>query len=72
MTPRLTIADIKQLTLATSPYFFSRETLRFFGQTMRSFSVVRQADGRTRISAPMRYGRTVRFYNPVTHELETS
>ena len=72
----MTIYQIKELTKETSPYFFSRSTLRFFGQTMRSFSVKKQADGRYRVSAPSRdysgtlRGETVRFFNPKNNELE--
>lgn len=76
MTNRLTIYDIKRLTAETAPYFFTRKTLRFFGQTMRSFSVKKCGD-RVRISAPMidRFtgrvmGETVRFFNPENNKLE--
>jgi len=74
--PRLTIHDIKELTKETAPHFFTKETLRFFGQTMGSFSVKMQHDGRTRISAPMKdrqgnhMGYTVRFFNPTNNTLE--
>ena len=72
----LTIYDIKELTKKTSPFFFSRDTLQFFGQTMRSFKLEKQPDGRTRITAPMidnrghLMGKTVRYFNPVNNELE--
>jgi hypothetical protein len=74
-TPRLNIYDIARLSTEGSPYFFSRKTLRFFGQNMRSFSVVKQSDGRTRISAPMmdngrHMGQTVRYFNPENNKLE--
>lgn len=78
-TKRLTIYDIKYLTQETAPYFFVPKTLKFFGQTMRSFSVRKQADGRYLISAPMvdrftgRYmGKTERYFNPITNELQHS
>ena len=72
----LTIYDIKELTKGTSPFFFSRDALKFFGQTMRSFKLKKQTDGRTRITAPMidhrghLMGQTVRYFNPVNNELE--
>lgn len=72
----MTIYEIKQLTKETSPYFFSHDTLKFFHQTMRNFSVKKQADGRYKISAPMKdyngknVGTTVRYFNPVNNELE--
>ena len=72
----MTIYQIKERTLKTSPYFFTRDTLRFFHQTMRMFSVRKQADGRYRITAPMRdsngrhMGETVRYFNPANNELE--
>lgn len=72
----MTIYEIKQRTLATSPYFFSRSTMQFFHQTLRSFHVIRRPDGRYYIWAPMRdhsgrlVGRTERLFNPTTNELE--
>jgi hypothetical protein len=73
----MTISEIKKATLETAPYFFSKETMRFFGQRMSSFSVKKQPDGRVRISAPMfdrsgkNMGETIRFFNPVNNQLET-
>lgn len=73
----MTIYEIKRATSETAPYFFTRKTLQFFGQTMRSFKVNKQNDGRTRISAPMidktngrNMGETVRYYNPNNNILE--
>jgi hypothetical protein len=70
----MTISEIKQLTQETSPYFFSRDTLKFFGQTMRGWSVVKQDDGRYRISCSFGTGKpkgeTVRYFNPVNNQLE--
>ena len=73
----MTIYDIKRLSESTSPYFFTRRTLRFFGQTMKMFSVRKQTDGRYYISCPMldrftgkRVGTTERYFNPITNELE--
>jgi len=42
----MNIRDIKRLTFRTNPYFFSRGTLRFFGQTMQSFKVRKSPSGR--------------------------
>ena len=59
--------------------FFSKDTMRFFGQTLRSFKVKKQKDGRFKISAPSNsapayalYGdcETVRYFNPDNNELE--
>ncbi len=71
----MTIYDIKRLSEADAPHFFDRKTLKFFGQTMRSFRVAKMEDGRYRISAPiinsnLRVGETVRFFNPVNNKLE--
>jgi hypothetical protein len=49
----MTIYDIKRATAETSPYYFSRNTLKSFGQTLRMFSVTKQIDGRYKIAAPM-------------------
>ena len=72
----MTIYDIKDRTRESAPYFFSRNTLKFFHQTMRSFHVKKQSDGRYYIHAPMLnfegmvVGKTERYFNPVTNELE--
>ncbi len=73
----MTIYQIKRLTADTSPYFFTPKTLKFFGQTMRSFSVRKQSDGRYLITAPMidrftgrNVGQTKRYFDPITNELQ--
>ena len=73
----MTIYEIKRRVQETSPYFFNTKSLKFFGQTLRSFSV-HKAGERFYISAPTRdssgriVGRTERFFNPATNELEHS
>lgn len=79
----MTIYEIKRRTEATAPHFFTREALKFFGQTMRDFKVRKQKDGKFMISAPIRQrtrfttgpifatiGHTRRIFNPETNELE--
>tara|TARA_R100001460_G_scaffold58869_1_gene98683 strand:- start:1351 stop:1584 length:234 start_codon:yes stop_codon:yes gene_type:complete len=72
-----TIYEIKRLTEKSAPYFFSRNTMRFFNQTLRDFKVFSKHEGKYTITAP-RYdnqgkytGETVRYFNPITNELET-
>ena len=73
----MTIYEIKRRVEETSPYFFDTKSLKFFGQTLRSFSV-HKAGERFYISAPMKnssgriVGRTERFFNPATNQLEHS
>jgi len=72
----MTIHEIKNRTLETSPYFFDRQTLKFFRQRMSMFSVKKQPSGKYLISCPMRdssmrvVGYTQRLFNPLTNELE--
>jgi hypothetical protein len=72
----MTIYDIKYRTLETAPHFFTRSSMKFFGQTLKSFNVNKQPDGRFRISAPMidkrgtYTGDTVRYFNPITNMLD--
>ena len=72
---KLTIYDIKGLTKLTEPYFFSKETMKWHGQTMKDFKVSLLGDGRYKISAPSGddcdYKKeTVRYFNPENNELE--
>ena len=39
-----TISEIKYNTFKTAPYFFSRDTMKMFKQTMKSFKVYRTKD----------------------------
>lgn len=70
------IYEIKRRTQETSPYFFSKETLKFFGQTMKDFRVAKLNDGRFYISAKCKAfdgtmtDKTERIFNPVSNELE--
>ena len=66
----MTIYEIKRLTAETSPYFFSHDTMKFFGQTLKSFSVKKQSDGRYLVTAKSKGGLTKRYFNPITNELE--
>lgn len=72
----MNIYEIKERTEKTSPYFFSRDTLKFFHQTMKSFSVKKLNNGKYYISAPMKdhsgrkIGMTERYFNPDTNQLE--
>ena len=72
----MTIYEIKQRTKKTAPYFFSKDTMRFFGQTLKDFKVSKQNDGRFKITAPSGSNwsddlQTIRFFNPTNNELET-
>ena len=74
----MTIHEIKEKSQVTAPYFFTRDSMKFFHQTLRDFSVRKQADGRYFISAPMRdhtgkvVGHTERYFNTVNNKLELS
>lgn len=66
-----TIYEIKRLTKEKAPYFFSKDTMKFFNQTLKDFKVERMKDGRFKISADS-FGdnETIRFFNPKTNDLE--
>jgi len=75
-----TIYEIKRLTAETQPYFFSRNTLKFFGQTMKDFKVMHHTQNNVKgflIEARCKdfngnYTHlTQRFYNPNTCNLDT-
>lgn len=76
----MTIQEIKERTLKTAPYFFSDDTMRFFGQKLSDFKVSKQSDGRYKISAKINAKsgsnwsddlQTIRFFNPINNKLET-
>ena len=71
----MTLPDIYQIqddTKEKSPYFFSHDTLHFFGQNMGSFRIVKSPQGKIFIYAPSYWhsqlmGYTFREY--VDHDL---
>lgn len=72
---RLTIHDVKRLTAEKSPHFFSRGTMKYFGQTMKDFKLKKINDEHYLVYAPMRnkgrlMGATMRIFNTVTNDLE--
>ena len=73
----MTIYEIKKRTQETTPYYFTRQTLKFFGQTLKDFRVYKQLDGRYMLTAPIKNkhtgevrGKTIRYFNPLTNELQ--
>jgi hypothetical protein len=79
----MTIYEIKRRLEDSAPQFFSRETLKFFGQTMKDFRVYKQEDGRFLFTAPIRQrcrvfgsetwatiGHTRKVFNPETNRIE--
>lgn len=66
-----TIYEIKRLTKEKATYFFSKDTMKFFNQTLKDFKVETMEDGRFKISADS-FGdnETIRFFNPKTNDLE--
>ena len=74
----MTIYEIKKRTKKTAPFFFSRNTMRCFGQRLSDFTVEKQSDGRYKISAPSdpfflgseNNHETVRYFNPENNVLE--
>ena len=72
----MTIHEIKRLTKKTAPYFFDKNTMKHFGQTMKDFTVKKLQDNRYLVTAPIYdsnvvlVGETVRYFNPSNNELE--
>jgi len=79
----MTIYEIKTRLEETAPKYISRETMKFFGQTMKDFRVYKQEDGKFLLTAPIRQrtrfsgseiwatiGQTRKIFNPETNRLE--
>ena len=65
------IYEIAERSKQDSPYYFSPDTMKAFGQTMSKFKVSQQPDGRYMISAKSKQGFTsIRYFNPLNNRLE--
>jgi len=53
-----TIYDIKRQTAETAPYFFNRQSMKFFNQTLKDFIVKQSPTGRIFI-----YAKSIISYN---------
>jgi hypothetical protein len=70
----MTIYEIKRRTEKTAPEFFKRETMKFFGQTLKDFKVHKIDNENYLITAPIKIrgkitGHTKRLFNTQTNEL---
>jgi len=71
----MTIYEIKRRTEETAPEFFTRQTLKFFGQTLKDFRVYKVDSKNYLITSPMRMrgkviGHTRRLFNTDTNKLQ--
>jgi hypothetical protein len=71
----MNIYEIKRRTEETSPHYFTRKTLKFFGQTLKDFSVTKRDDGRYDVVARIQIdgrpgGYSRRIFNPENNRLE--
>ena len=71
----MTIYEIKRRTEETAPEFFTRETMKFFGQTLKDYKVYKVDNENYLITAPMRMrgkviGQTRRLFNTDTNKLQ--
>tara|TARA_R100001132_G_C3193083_1_gene44028 strand:+ start:38 stop:259 length:222 start_codon:yes stop_codon:yes gene_type:complete len=48
----MTIYEIKERTAENQPYYFSKDTMKFFGQTLKDFKVYKQSETEYLITAP--------------------
>ena len=73
--PKMTIYEIKRRTEETSPYFFSKKTMKFFNQTLKDFKVYKLSEYFYLITCPsfIGYGKstmlTKRIFFTQTNEL---
>ena len=69
------IYEIKERSMESAPHFFSKQTLKFFGQRMSSFRVSKLNKHEYFISAPSYWngklmGYTERLFDTRTNELK--
>ncbi len=73
----MTIYEIKEQTKKTSPYFFSKDTMKFFNQKLTDFKVKKLNDTEYLIYADSYWngvlrGKTMQVFNTITKELKSA
>ena len=63
----MTIYEIKK-QVTNAPFFFTTKSMKFFGQTLKSFKVRKLQNGNFYIFAPHKHGFTEREFNPITNK----
>lgn len=67
-----TIYEIKSAIESRGGYYLSRQTLKFWGQKMKDFSIERHGDDKFIISAPTKLGVvSAKIFDPFTNELKS-
>tara|TARA_R110002020_G_scaffold111081_1_gene256508 strand:- start:520 stop:783 length:264 start_codon:yes stop_codon:yes gene_type:complete len=74
------IQEIKDRTEENHPHYFDTQVLKFYGQTLKSFSILKQDNGTYLLIAQtyrylpsgnrVRYKDTLVYFNPATNRLE--
>ena len=63
----MTIYEIKR-RVTNAPFFFTSKSMKFFGQTLKSFKVHKLENGNYYLFAAHKHGFTEREFNPITNE----
>jgi len=67
----MTIYEIKRRSQAKKPYYFSKDTMKFFNQTLKDFWVSK-IDGFKNIymfGAKRPYGETIAYFDAITNDI---
>lgn len=67
----MTIYEIKRRSQEKKPYYFSRDTMKFFGQTLKDFKVYKLTNNIYEFRANRPYGETRAYFDAITNDINT-
>jgi len=65
----MTIYEIKRRSQAKKPHYFSRNTMKFFEQTLKDFRVYKLKNDMYQFRAKRPYGETIAYFDAITNDI---
>lgn len=65
----MNIYEIKRRSQAKKPYYFSRNTMKFFEQTLKDFRVYKLENDMYQFRAKRPYGETIAYFDAITNDI---
>jgi len=67
----MTIYEIKRRSQAKKPYYFNRDTMKCFNQTLKDFKVYKLENNIYQFRANRPYGETIAYFDAITNDINS-
>jgi len=67
----MTIYEIKRRSQEKKPYYFNRDTMKCFNQTLKDFKVYKLENNIYQFRANRPYGETIAYFDAITNDINS-